>query len=108
MRAPLAPPRLSPPRKVEADAQAVVTSCEIDRPEARILAFSAAMSCVVDQRVVDRGDRVLPDQLFLRHELAEVARARAHVAVRQLEPGAREGVGELRPGSPWKRREIFS
>ena len=28
-----------------ADAQAVVTSWEIDRPEARTLAFRAAMSC---------------------------------------------------------------
>ena len=82
MRAPLAPPRLSLPRKVDADAQAVVTNCEIDRPDARIFAFSAAMSCVVDQRMVHGGDRVLPDQLFLRHQRAEVADARAHVAVR--------------------------
>ena len=67
MRAPLAPPRLSEPRKVEAEAQAVETSCEIDRPEARIFAFSAAMSCRVDQRMVDRRDRVLPDQLLRRH-----------------------------------------
>ena len=50
---------------------------------------------VVDQLVVDRGDRVLPDQLFLRDLRAEVARARAHVAVRQLEPGAGERVREL-------------
>ena len=34
MRAPLAPPRLSEPRKVEADAQAVETSSATDRPEA--------------------------------------------------------------------------
>ena len=33
MRAPLAPPRLSEPRNVDADAQAVETSCETDRPE---------------------------------------------------------------------------
>ena len=45
MRAPLAPPRLSEPRNVEADAQAVETSCDTDRPEARIFAFSAATSC---------------------------------------------------------------
>jgi phage tail tape-measure protein len=37
MRAPLAPPRLSLSRKVEAEAHAVETSWEIDRPEARIL-----------------------------------------------------------------------
>ena len=45
MRAPFAPPRLSLPRNVAADAQAVVTSWEMDRPDARILAFRAAMSC---------------------------------------------------------------
>ena len=44
MRAPFAPPRLSEPRKVEAEAQAVETSCGTVRPEARIFAFSAAMS----------------------------------------------------------------
>ena len=44
MRAPLAPPRLSLPRNVDADAHAVETSWETDSPEARICAFSAAMS----------------------------------------------------------------
>ncbi|MCY1296602.1 hypothetical protein D9M70_459980 [compost metagenome] len=44
MRAPLAPPRLSEPRKVEADAQAVETSSETERPEARILALRSAIS----------------------------------------------------------------
>ncbi len=58
------------------------------------MAFSAAMSCAIHQRVVDGRHRVLPDELFLGHKLAEVAGARAHVAVRQLEPGAREGVGK--------------
>ena len=44
MRAPLAPPRLSLPRKDEADAHAVDTSWDTDRPEARIWPLSAAMS----------------------------------------------------------------
>jgi aspartyl-tRNA(Asn)/glutamyl-tRNA(Gln) amidotransferase subunit A len=44
MRAPLAPPRLSEPRKVEADAQAVDTSSDTDSPEARICCFKAAIS----------------------------------------------------------------
>ena len=44
MRAPFAPPRLSEPRKVEADAQAVETSWEMDSPEARILPLRSAMS----------------------------------------------------------------
>ena len=80
---------------MDADAQAVETSSETDRPEARILPLSAATSFVVDQRVIDRGDRVLPDELFLGDLRAEIARARAHVAVRQLEPGAGERVREL-------------
>src|SRR5512135_1374134 len=43
MRAPFAPPRLSEPRKVDAEAQAVVTSSDTDRPEARILRLREAM-----------------------------------------------------------------
>src|SRR5262249_15756271 len=42
-----------------------------------------------------RGDWVLPEELFLRDLRAEVAGARAHVAVGQLEPRAGEGVREL-------------
>ena len=45
IRAPFAPPRLSLPRNVAADDQAVLTSWEMDRPEARILALREAMSC---------------------------------------------------------------
>ena len=44
IRAPLAPPRLSVPRKLAADAHAVETSCETDSPDARILPLRAAMS----------------------------------------------------------------
>lgn len=44
MRAPLAPPRLSLPRKEEADAHAVDTSWDTDRSEARIRPLRAAMS----------------------------------------------------------------
>ena len=63
---------------------------------------------IVDQRVIDRRHRVLPDQHLGRHQLAEVARTRAHVAVGQLEPGAGEGIGEGRRVVQKKRREIFS
>ena len=49
----------------------------------------------VDQRVVDRGDRILPDQVLGRHVGAQVARFRPHVAVAQLEPRPGEGVGEV-------------
>ena len=49
----------------------------------------------IDQLVIHRGDRVLPDEFFLGNFRAEVASARAHVAVGQLEPRAGERVGEL-------------
>ena len=44
IRAPLAPPRLSDPRKVDAEAQAVDTSCDTVRPEANTAALSASAS----------------------------------------------------------------
>ncbi len=95
MRAPLAPPRLSEPRKLEAEAQAVETSADTGRPEASTAFFQRGDILLVDQRMIDRRDRILPNQLFLRHFRAEVARTRPHVAVGQLEPGAGEGVGQL-------------
>ncbi len=49
----------------------------------------------VDQLVIDGGDGVLPDQFLRRNLRAEVACARAHVAMRQLEPRPGEGVREL-------------
>ena len=61
---------------------------------ARIFCLSAATSC--RRSACDHGrDRVLPDQRFLRHQRAEITRARAHVAVREFEPGAGKRVGEL-------------
>ena len=94
MRAPFAPPRLSEPRKVDADAHAVDTSCGTVRPDARIL-LEGGDVLLVDQLVVDSGNGVLPDELFGGDFRAEIACARAHVAVRQLEPGPGESVREL-------------
>ena len=45
IRPPLAPPRLSVPRNVEAEAHAVAMSWGTVSPEARICALSEAMSC---------------------------------------------------------------
>ncbi len=53
------------------------------------------MSLCIDQFVIDGRDGVLPDQFFGRNFRAEIAGARAHVAVGQLEPGPGEGLGEL-------------
>ncbi len=59
------------------------------------LALEGGNVLLIDQLVIDRGDGVLPDELFGRDFRAEIARARTHVAVRQLEPRTGEGVGEL-------------
>ena len=94
MRAPLAPPRLSVPRKLAADAQAVEASCETVSPDAEERGLERSDVLVADQLVVDRRDRVLP-QLRLGDPGAEVARDRTHVAVQQLVPGLGERQGEL-------------
>ena len=44
MREPLAPPRMSEPRKVEADAHATETNSETESPKSNIFAFRAATS----------------------------------------------------------------
>ena len=49
----------------------------------------------VDQLVIDRRKGVLPDQHLFRDLRAEIAGARAHVAVRELEPRPGERIGEL-------------
>ena len=95
MRAPLAPPRLSLSRKVDAEAQAVETSWVTDSPgrEDRVLERRHVLR--VDQLVVHSGDRVLPDQLLVGDLRAEVPRHGPHVAVGELEPRPGERVGEL-------------
>jgi len=50
---------------------------------------------LVDHRVIALWNRVLPDQLFLRHQWPEVAADGTHVAVGELEPRLGEGIGEL-------------
>ena len=55
MRAPLAPPRLSVPRKRGRRRPRGETSCEIDRPESRILPLSAATSASSTARGRPRG-----------------------------------------------------
>ncbi|MGY4499848.1 hypothetical protein ACVWYH_003779 [Bradyrhizobium sp. GM24.11] len=59
------------------------------------MAFSPSDVLIVDQLVVDLRNRILPDQRLLRHQRAEVALNRTHVAVGELEPGAGERVREL-------------
>jgi hypothetical protein len=59
------------------------------------LALEGGNVLLINQLVIDRGDGVLPDELFGRDFRAEIARARTHVAVRQLEPRTGEGIGEL-------------
>ena len=81
----------------------------VARRQARSQNFALERSNVllIDQLVIDRGDRVLPDEFFGRNLRAEITRARTHVAMRQLEPRTGEGIGEL-VRMLEKRREIFS
>src|ERR1700677_3142630 len=45
--------------------------------------------------MIERRNRILPRQMLLRNERAEIAHDWAHIAMRQLEPRARERVREL-------------
>ena len=95
MRAPLAPPRLSQPRKVEAEAQAVVTSCGDGQAGVEDLRLQrgdvgASTSGLVVARAPGPARSASPPAPPGRGSAD-----RAHVAVGQLEPGAGEGVGEL-------------
>ena len=53
------------------------------------------MSCASISGWFTAGIGSCHDELFRRHERTDVARARTHVAMRELEPRARERVGEL-------------
>jgi pyrimidine operon attenuation protein/uracil phosphoribosyltransferase len=57
--------------------------------------------------MIDRGHRILPDHDFVGNLRARGSASGAHVAVRQLEPRAGEGVCEL-VGFSRKRLAIFS
>ena len=63
---------------------------------------------IVYQRVIDGWNRVLPDEFFRRHFRAEIAGARTHVPMRELEPRAGERIGKLIGVLARNRREIFS
>ena len=95
MRAPLAPPRLSLPRKVEAEAQAAGGELGHRAACGQDVGLERSGVCTVDEGVVHGGHRVLPDERLGRYLRPEVALARPHVAVGQLVPGAGKGVGEL-------------
>ena len=64
---------------------------------ARIFALRSRDVLIVDRvRMVDApGSGPARSAFLFRHQRAEIARHRAHVAVGELEPGAGEGVGEL-------------
>ena len=94
MRAPFAPPRLSEPRNVDAEAHAVETSCETEGPKPG--SWPSARRRPARRPAGDRPRESGPARSALRRNLwAEVARTRTHVAVGELEPCVGEGVGEL-------------
>ena len=45
--------------------------------------------------MVNRRNNVLPDKFFSRHVRPQIANARPHVTVGELEPGTRKGIGKL-------------
>ena len=96
MRAPFAPPRLSEPRKVDADAHAVDTSSRDGQARSQDLGLERC-DVLLHRSACDStaGIGILPDEFFGWNLRAEVTRARAHVAVRELEPRTGEGIGEL-------------
>ena len=55
MRAPFAPPRLSDPLKVDADAHAVLTNSETLNPDDKTDALSASTSCSLINSCVTLG-----------------------------------------------------
>src|SRR5262249_59933049 len=57
------------------------------------LQSSGVLLC--DQRMIHGGDRVLPDQYFLRDERGEITMDRPPGAGRELEAGPRKRVREL-------------
>ena len=78
MRAPFAPPRLSLPRKVAADAQAVATNCDTDSPDARI--FAAAPPDLRRRIQSSNGP-----QAMISQDLTEAKLLRAVYSERQLD-----------------------
>ena len=94
IRAPFAPPRLSVPRKLAADAQAVETSCGMDRPDSRSRLLSSAMSSAWTSPWSTAGTGSCHSwgsgtqgPRYRRHG--------SHVPVQQLEPRLGEGLVEL-------------
>ena len=94
------PPAVGPTTLVGSTERRCRRPCGRDQvghrqPQRKDLGLQRPDARVVDQRVIDSRDRVLPQQFLGRHVLAQVARHWPHVAVHELEPGPREGVREL-------------
>ena len=95
MRAPLAPPRMSVPRNVDAEAHAVDASCDTVRPESRIRVLRSAISSALIVPAGGAGTGSCQISSSAGTSGAEVAGHRTHVAVGELEPGAGEGISQL-------------
>jgi hypothetical protein len=106
MRAPLAPPRLSLPRNVDAEAHAVETNCDVDSPEARILPLSRSDIPRSDQFVIHCGHRVLP-QLRLGNFRAQAPRDGPKSRCVSLYHALAKATSNSL-GFSWKRFEIFA
>src|SRR4029077_8677891 len=65
------------------------------QPRGSNFCFQGCDILVINQCMIYRWDGVLPEQFFLRNLGAEIARAWAHVAMRELEPCAGKSVRKL-------------
>ena len=95
MRPPFAPPRLSEPRNVDADSQAVATQLGDRESGGEDFALQRSNVRLANQLMIHCRKRILPELRFRRNERTQVAGERAHVTVRQFIPGFGERVREL-------------
>ena len=95
MRAPLAPPRLSLPRKRRSRRPGRRDQLRDGQPGCKNLGLEGRNLRLADQLVIHRRDRILPDQLLLRNQRTKVPRNGPHVAMRQLVPRLRERIRKL-------------
>ena len=84
-------------RAAECGGRCPCSADEFGNRESRCedFAFERGDIRCVDERMVHCGNRVLPDEFFCGDIRSEVARAWAHIAVRELEPSTGEGVRKL-------------
>jgi len=107
MRAPFAPPRLSVPRNVAADAHRRCDQLKDRKSGCEDLRFQGSNILLANEFVIRGRNGILPDQRLRGNERAKVSRNGSHIAVRQFKPRP-ENASASSCGFSWKRFEIFA